>query len=341
MPTKLISVILPVYNAEPYLSAALNSLLSQSISDFEVLIINDGSTDASGRISESYAKKDHRIQVIHQHNQGVVCALNHGIDQAKGKFIARMDADDTCFANRFERQLHFLNANQAIGVCGTWMKAFSPTGKGGIWKQPADDASIRCKLLFRTALCHPTIMARRDVFDENHVRYDVSHIHAEDYGLWSQLIPLTKFANMEEVLYNYQRHPNQATQLQDHSHLEIASGRIIHGKLLRNMGYEPTETQLDQHAMIAYRKFPLRVESLLSMEEWLQVLERNNHNRQLYPEPQFGNNLSEMWWQACRSATRIGRSTWRVFKDSTLSSRVKLSPRKRFRVMLKCIFRLK
>ena len=340
MTAPLVSVILAAYNAETFLPAALESVLSQSFRDFEVLLIDDGSTDATPTIADSFASRDNRIRVIHQKNQGLAMSLNRGLELARGEFIARMDADDECLPERFERQVQFLRAHPDVGICGTWMKVIG-SKKGGIWKHPSDDASIKSRLMFRTALCHPTVMARRNLFDQHGLRYDPSHRHTEDYDLWSRLIPLTNFANLEEILYLYRRYSGQVTQRADHNAIEIADGRRIHKRVLRHMGYEPSELQLDWHSMVVFRKFPAKLESLTQMEGWLRDLAANNQRTQLYPQPIFSRTLSEMWWPACKASSRIGLPAFRLFSQSPLSVGMNLSMRKRISYMFKCMLKLK
>ena len=131
----VITVLLPTYNAAAWLGAAIDSLLHQSYRDFELLVIDDGSTDRTPSLLNTY--KDDRIRVLrHEHNSGLIASLNHGIDVAKGKFIARMDADDICMPQRFERQLLFLKTHPEVSICGTWMREFG--ARGALCRPPVD-----------------------------------------------------------------------------------------------------------------------------------------------------------------------------------------------------------
>ena len=122
----LISVILPVYNAEKYLAEAIDSILNQTFTDFEFIIINDGSTDNSLSILQSYQTQDSRIRLFSRENKGIVMTMNEGIDLARGEWLARMDADDIAMPSRFERQLQHLKETSA-DICGAWIEFFGNT----------------------------------------------------------------------------------------------------------------------------------------------------------------------------------------------------------------------
>jgi hypothetical protein len=301
------------------------------------LLINDGSTDNSGRICDAYAKNDNRVRVIHQQNQKITATLNRGIQEASGELIARMDADDICEPHRFERQLRFLDAHPEVGVCGSYAKAFGPAG-GGLWSHPTDDESIRCKLLFRNAFCHPTVMMRRTLFDKTGIRYDATNhpSQSQDYDLWARLLPYTRFANLPEILLHYRRHWGQITHTSNHDKLEVTAVQFIYRPQLQRMGFEPTERQLDLHTKAVFRTAPLSAEELKSVETWMLTLKEANRRGHFYQEEPFAKTLSDIWWPTCRSASRLGLSTFQSFRRSPLSSHLTLPRYKRVRFALKC-----
>jgi len=155
MNNPLISVVLSVYNAEKYLVEAIKSILNQTFKDFEFIIINDGSTDKSLEIIESYQKEDERIILISRENKGLIASLNEGIEKAKGKYIVRMDADDISLSTRFEEQVKIMEENQNIGLCGTSVIVFGNNIKNDVWKLSKDDKTIKTELLFSSPLFHP------------------------------------------------------------------------------------------------------------------------------------------------------------------------------------------
>lgn len=212
----LISVILPVFNAEKYISAAILSVLKQDFSDFELVVIDDGSTDHSLSLIQEIALTDSRIRIITRPNQGLIYSLNEGISLAKGKWIARMDADDICLPNRFSKQLEWLTKTGA-DVCGTWIRAFGDT-LPRVRRFYIHPATLDIQLLFNTCCAHPTIMAKRAILLQN--RYNVSAKYAEDYDLWIRLASKgVRFTNYPGVGLHYRVHNQQVTtaKLQEHN----------------------------------------------------------------------------------------------------------------------------
>ena len=199
MSSKL-TVILPVYNGEKYLPAAIDSILNQSYQDFLLLIINDGSTDASSVIAHSY--QDERIVVVDQNNQGLSAALNHGLDLADSQYVARMDHDDISHPERFAIQVKFMDEHPEIGLCGTWVELIDEDSKKiASAAYPLTHDQIAAFLLFNSPFCHPSVIFRKSVLDNHHLRYHSAQ--AEDLDLWIKLVPHTKLANLAQFLIKY------------------------------------------------------------------------------------------------------------------------------------------
>ena len=197
-----ISVVMPVYNAEKYLSDAISSILQQTFNDFELIVIDDGSNDRSPGIIEAFAKKDRRLVVHRQKNSGLIASLNRACSLARGTFIARMDADDVSLPYRFERQVDFLEKHPDIGLLGTWIQDIGPAGQPGpIWPLPTTPDSIRWFLMFGNCIAHPSIMARRELIQG--LRYRNEARHVEDYDLWIRMSAVSRLANLPEVLLKY------------------------------------------------------------------------------------------------------------------------------------------
>jgi glycosyltransferase involved in cell wall biosynthesis len=205
-----ISVILPIYNAEKYLSDAINSILNQNYTDFEVLAIDDGSTDASLEILKSF--NDPRITIIQNNeNLGLIRTLNRGLDLAQGKYIARMDADDISLPTRFEKQVNLLDNNPDIGVCSSWLEFFGDSNEK--IKFPIEHDEIYFRFLLGVQVGHANSMIRRDLIEKLNIRYNPQFPHSEDTNLWVNLMPHTHFANIPEILYRYRKYNEQVTQL--------------------------------------------------------------------------------------------------------------------------------
>jgi glycosyltransferase involved in cell wall biosynthesis len=204
-----ISVILPVYNGAPHLREALDSILGQSISDLECIVIDDGSTDSTGEIINSCG--DPRIRCLRNtRNEGIVRALNQGLAAARGEFIARMDADDISLPRRLETQLAYLARWPEVALCGSWTEVFGARQlvlDSGVL--PETSAEIKSKLLFHNAIAHPTVFARRGFFLDS--RYEESYQTAEDYALWTATIGRFRFANVQQVLLRYREGDTQSS----------------------------------------------------------------------------------------------------------------------------------
>lgn len=207
-----ISVVMPFYNSEKYLREAVQSILDQSFSDFELILINDGSTDSSREVASSF--KDPRIVLIdNPGNLGLSKSFNIGIKAARGEFIARMDADDIAYLSRFQKQLDFFTDHPAVSVLGTAVTLINEMGEriGGA-KKPEKHELIKWQSLLSTPLFHPTVMARREVLKAN--LFDETLFNSEDYELWSRLLFTTRarFANLKEPLLYYRVFPSSFTR---------------------------------------------------------------------------------------------------------------------------------
>jgi len=204
----LVSVVLPVHNGEPFVSEAINSVLRQSMRDFELIAIDDGSTDHSREILEGYAGRDSRVRVVGREQQGLVATLNQGIDLAQGQWIARMDADDIAVPDRFALQLAHLTQSGA-DLCGGAIECFGDSTILG--QYPATHAACEVQLLFGIPMAHPTVMGRQACFAS--LRYSSDFTHAEDYDLWQRAWATGhSFTNTSALVLKYRKHARQVSQ---------------------------------------------------------------------------------------------------------------------------------
>ena len=234
-----ISVIMPVYNGEKYLKEAINSILDQTCSDFELLLIDDASSDKTGDIINSY--DDNRIIYIkNEQNLGLIKTLNKGLGLARGEFIARMDQDDISHPERFEKQLALLAGNPEIGVCGTWFTFFGDAVKERTIQHPENNENIKIHLLGYCTLGHPTIMLRKEVV--LNLRYDEDYQSAEDYEFWTRLAKVTKFYNIQESLLQYRLHKTNISVLENST--QAQNSKKIIGNQLRYIGLEDNDANI-------------------------------------------------------------------------------------------------
>ena len=199
-----LSVLMAVYNAEKYLSYAIESILNQSFTNFKFIIIDDCSKDRSPEIIDHYRKADRRILVHrNEENQGLAKSLNTGLGFCDTDYVARMDADDISEPTRLEKQYNFLQKAKNIDVCGTWIKIINEREADiGKWHTPLKHRNIINKNYISPALAHPTVMWKKsNLFTRG--LYNEGFNHSEDYELWVRISNDVKFANIGEFLLRY------------------------------------------------------------------------------------------------------------------------------------------
>ncbi len=275
-----VSVVLPVYNGEAFLREALDSILAQTLRDWELLIVDDASMDGSRRIAEDYAQRDARVKVIaNTQGKGLVGALNTGLDAATGTYVARMDADDHSLPERLAKQVAYLEAHPEVTLCGTWVRL---TGEhaGTEWKLATDWETIRCTMLFYGALAHPTVMWRRADFERHSWRYDAAY-STEDYELWTRIAEQARLVNLPEILYLYRTHPDSYTR-----HNQRAAGdheRILRRQLQR-LNLTPTAEELDLHESLSNWRLQSTPDYASRANAWLDKLLTANRAAHFLPE---------------------------------------------------------
>ena len=206
-----LTVVMAVFNGALYLREAVDSLLAQTFADFELLIVDDGSTDATRAIIESYS--DRRITLLaNERNLGLSRSLNRGVALARGDYVARMDADDISEQDRLATQFEFLERHPDVVVVGSSYTLIDQHGRhvGRRWV-PCDDAGIRWMLQFCSPFAHSAVMMRKTALEDLAAVYDESLVYAMDYDLWIRLAELGRLANLNELLVRWRIHPDSMT----------------------------------------------------------------------------------------------------------------------------------
>lgn len=211
--TPLVSVLMPAFNAEQHIAQAIESILEQTYPHFELLILNDGSTDQTQRVIEQF--DDERIVKTHlAQNQGLVNARNQLVAAAQGEYIAFLDADDIAFPNRLQLQVAFLESRKADICGGAHYSLYESSGSMKSSKQRYSDSDIRALITVCSPLCNPAVMGRAEAFKKH--PYRIGKDYAEDYSLWSELaLAGYRFANLHDNLIAYRIHPKQTSQTQN------------------------------------------------------------------------------------------------------------------------------
>jgi len=312
----LVSVIMPVYNGGLYLNEAIQSILKQTYSDFEYIIINDGSTDNSEEIILYY--HDPRIVYVkNEQNLGLIQTLNKGITLVKGKYIARMDCDDISLPTRFEKQINFLEENKDYGLCGSqYCKLKNRKLKRK--RIPCSDGIIKAQLLFSCPIAHPTVMLRTDVLVNNKLKYSNDFPSSEDYHLWTEFAKVTKLANLTAVLLYYRIHGNQITQRLINEKENSKINNIIN--YLSYIGIVPTKEQIEIHNIVSDGKSKGDVEFLKNVNLWFVRIIKINNVHQKLDKKALETVLSLNWAKTCGNSG-LGLKVWKIFKSSYFSQK--------------------
>ena len=270
-----ITVLMPVYNCELFIKEAIESILNQTYSDFEFLIIDDASTDQTISIIKKFS--DPRIQLIEKPlNTGYTNSLNHGLEIARGEYIARMDGDDISLPERLEKQFIFMEANEAVVVCGTLYRII---GTDKICDHPSDHDAIKVKLISGCYIAHPTVMLRSEFIRGYNIQYDVEMEPAEDYDLWSRLVFMGKLANLNEVLFYYRVHENQTSSLYLKKQTTISKGiklqmlkKLINSLTIDDLFQEITTLYLDNKNIYYHLKERIKLLNKLNSENKIKKI---------------------------------------------------------------------
>lgn len=206
------SVLMPVYNCALYLAEAIESILNQTFTDFELIVLDDGSTDDSAEIAKSFT--DSRI-VYHcnEKNLGLANNLNVGLRMARGRYIARMDGDDISLPERLQTQYDYLESHPDIDLCSCGLQMFGT--EDTVWVRESDPEAVKITMMFYSPVLHATSVWRRESFEKHNLYYDQNAFPAEDYELWSRAVFYCKLVNIPQVLYRYRIHGIQVTKTDD------------------------------------------------------------------------------------------------------------------------------
>ncbi|MDT0631199.1 glycosyltransferase [Rubrivirga sp. S365] len=218
-----VSVLMAVYNGEQYLAEALDSVLAQTLSDIEIVVVDDASTDGTAAILADYAARDGRLVVLrNEENRKLAASLNRGLAACRAPLVARADADDVNMPDRLEKQVAFLERHPEVGVLGSGFHRIGPGGEYLYSKGYAEDhETIRARQLFSGSLLHPSVVFRADV-----VRgvggYDESYWTAQDTDLWARLHDRTRFANLPDTLVHYRTHGTSVVRTRGKAGLRLS-----------------------------------------------------------------------------------------------------------------------
>jgi glycosyltransferase involved in cell wall biosynthesis len=330
-----ISVVMPVYNAEKYLNEAIDSVLNQTYSSFELIILNDKSTDSSKAIIESYLAKDSRIVFIDKEtNVGPANLRNEGFDLARGTYIALLDADDIAKPTRFEKQITILKNNSEIGVCGTWFTTFGDKEKSKVIQHPEKHNQIKVNLLIDCTIGNSTAFFRKNILGD--IRYDKEYVPVEDYHLWSRLIVKTQFYIIQESLVDYRIHDSNISQTKIDN--VKRSNRLIKIGLLKQFGIEENNPNINAFIHLIEGQKGLDFEKIKLVSECYNHLINQNNILENFDATLLEKMLQKAIGRIIRKANKQSNSQIKFYKETFTQAYSKLAFSDKVLIQIKAIF---
>jgi len=274
-----ISILMPNYNNAPYLKACLDSMINQTYQDFEVIIVDDGSTDDSIQIIENY--KDSRFKIIKKtENSGIIDTLNIGLNAINSEYIVRMDGDDKMHPKRLELLINYMDTHPNIGVCGSAIKHFGISDETIIYN---DNPKINhANLIFKHSIGHASIIIRNEIIKKHHINYSKGYHYIEDYKLFYDLSQVTKMTSIPDVLYFYRRE-----EYNNYKHQEIIKNGMekLYAEILSKLKIEQNEKHLEIHYELGrFHNFSFLMNDY---KKHLNLLIKQNEKIKLFPQPEL------------------------------------------------------
>lgn len=311
-----VTVLMSVYNGEKFLQESIKSILEQTFKDFEFLIIDDGSSDGSKEIVQSF-NAPRIILIENEKNIGLAQSLNKGLKLAKGQYIARMDADDISLPDRLEKQVSFMDNNPEIDVCGSWIKLFD-NKKSSIRKYPEKDLEIKAHLFFNSYIAHPTVILRKCSFQKYNLFYSSDFKAAQDFDLWTRAAKNCNFTNLPEVLLLHRKHKVQTSKASNENQKKYANEVRI--RQLKNLLGEINQQEIDLHLSILSKAFNTKNTHITQIKDWLERMDRQNKKSRKYDINAFSQLLAEYWLISCQNYAKSGIMTWKIYWNCKLSN---------------------
>lgn len=269
-----LSVLMPAYNAARYLASAVESVLAQDFHDFELIVVNDGSTDGTQQLLGQWSG-DRRLRVVrNESNFGLIGTLHRGLRECGAPLIARMDSDDICEPSRFSRQVAFLRGHPDVDIVGGAIRFFGNIPQPRTFVFPLAHEDIRPAMLFYCPLAHPALMFRRELVDKGLIRFDDGFRHAEDYHLWSRLLLSTKAANLPEPVLDYRLHAAQVSS--SRSNHQYEASLKVRRLMLREAGVDFNDADIALHESVILEQPLERADYVQALAGWFAKLEAGN-----------------------------------------------------------------
>ncbi len=329
----LVSVMMPAYNVQNYIGAAIESILNQTYKNIEIIIINDGSTDGTVDVIRAYSQKNERIKFIdRKENKGIAFTRNECISHCKGDYIACMDSDDIALSTRLEVQISIMLKNPNIDICGTWMKLFGTDT--GLWKNPKENEQIKYgKILFgKIGVNHPTAIFKSKIFKDYKYR---TNFVGEDYDLFAMILLCKdlKFYNVQKMLYRYRRFPYQHTAVRvEELHKSVLKSTSI---VMREIFPEVSAEYIRIYQTIITKQPIFRTKKEVKLVYYfLKKLKCKLEEIEQKTLPYF---LSDAWFETCLSQQKYGMKVFWIYLSSPLIRGGERFWQKITKIFMRCI----
>jgi glycosyltransferase involved in cell wall biosynthesis len=309
-----VSVVKAVYNGEKYLAEAIESVLGQTYSDFELIVVDDGSTDNTPECLQRFAAQDPRIVALCPGRVGFPGALNLGIERSRGEYIARFDADDISLPNRLEKQVAFMDVHSEITAAGSAIEVFGDN-RPSTMRFPSSHGVIRTHLLFSCPLSHPTVILRKHELARREMWYRDDFGGVADYDMWCRLDRGgALLENMPEVLVRYRRHPTQISSADQSGQQRLADQ--VRRDQLNHYGINASPRELEIHSALATWNYRHLTGCLDEVACWLERVESALAQDRRFPIRALRDLLATHWYAACRFSCGVRRTVIRTYAGS-------------------------
>ncbi len=322
-----VTIYIPLYNREKEIGRAIEGILNQTYTDFELLIIDDGSTDNSLQVVNSF--KDKRIRLVrNDKNKGVVYTRNRAFELAKGEYLAINDSDDYSYPERIQLQVDYLDKNKEVGILGGQAKRIYSNNTHDIWKYPCRSEEIKCRLFWGSSMINSTLMMRKDLMQKYNLNYNSNFPVAEDYDLFERAQEYFALRNLDRVCIEYYSHPDNLTNTQQE--LMNLKAFDINKRQLEKLNIILSPEQMYIWFKVFSYKFSFTKEELVELLSLgIEIISANKKNNFYYNEKLFINELVKKIYNCFYHSKIFG--SYILFKKSQLADLMSFSLKERIK----------
>ncbi len=332
-----VTVLMPLYNGERYIREAVESILRQTWRDFELLIIDDGSIDKGPDII-SFMQDERIVMLRNSSNMGVAATLNRGLAVARGRYIARMDADDISLPDRLERQVRFMDDHPDVGISGGWVRLFGGGQLPYTCQVPTDSQDVAAYMVFENALWHMTVIMRKDMMNRASLKYDPFYSRSEDYDLWIRAAEHFSLANIGQILVRVRRNKQSVTR--SNWDEMTKQTEVIQDRLLQRIGLQLLPAEIAFHHRVGRGYRLNKAEHVRNAEKWLLHILSMNQKTLVYDDNSLRQAIGMAWFRLCANSSTFGIWIWRMWRCSSLATFTNIPMPEKFRFLASIIWHM-